>query len=416
MTASIEVENVSKWFRQFQDRPTSLKEAVIKGLRYLRPAKKFQALKDVSVKVEQGSMLGVIGENGAGKSTLLRLIGGVGRPDQGTIRVKGRIGALLDLGAGFHPDLTGKENVYINGVINGLTRQEVTQRFDNIVEFAELHDFINSPLRTYSTGMQMRLAFAIAAYIEPEILLIDEVLAVGDLAFQQKCLERIKKFKKDGTTIILVSHDISSIRQLCDDVLWLRHGVVEAYGPTEVVVGEYVAEMTAETRKRTPEEVPVVYTETGTPLIVNQNRFGSQEISITNVMLFGQQGLPALEIDSGDALRVEIEFAKKSSITHPIFGVTITREDGFVCFDYSSESSLLNTENIGEKGAMKLLLDRLDLTGGRYFVDVGIYHKDWTYAFDYHWHVYPLIIRATKGVKGIIRPPSHWILESVARD
>ncbi|NMC55274.1 MAG: ABC transporter ATP-binding protein [Chloroflexi bacterium] len=408
MSAAIEVIHVSKWFRRAKDRPTSLKEAVVKGLQSFKRASKFYALDDVSFSVEPGSMLGIIGENGAGKSTLLRLIGGVGQPNQGAIRVQGRIGALLDLGAGFHPDLTGRENVFISGVITGLTRQQVRERFEEIVDFAELHDFIDSPLRTYSTGMQMRLAFAVAAHIEPEILLVDEVLAVGDLAFQHKCLQRIQRFKQEGVTIVLVSHDISSIRQLCDDVIWLRHGKIEAHGPTEVVVGEYVAEMTAETRKRTPAAQPVDHTTAGIPLVVNQNRFGSQEVTITNVVLLGAQGLPASEIDSGDSLTVEIHYQSQSPIERPIFGVTLTREDGFVCYDSSSEASSLQINTLHGKGMVTLLLDRLDLTGGQYYVDVGIYRQDWSYAYDYHWHVYPLTIRPTKGVKGVIRPPARW--------
>jgi lipopolysaccharide transport system ATP-binding protein len=243
MGETIIVSGVGKQFRRYhRDRPWTLQEVFQRGLGRLKPVEYFWALKDVSFAVGAGRMLGIVGRNGAGKSTLLRLIGGVGRPDEGRVTVHGRIDALLDLGAGFHPDLTGRENVFISGVINGLTRREVAQRLDSIVAFSELEDFIDSPLHTYSTGMQMRLAFAVATHTHPEILLIDEVLAVGDLAFQRKCLDRIAEFKAEGCTIVLVSHDAGLVADLCDDALWLCAGRTTAYGAAAEVVARYVDE------------------------------------------------------------------------------------------------------------------------------------------------------------------------------
>jgi len=243
MGAEIVVHSVGKSFRLFHPRrPRTLQEAVLQGLSGLRPVERFWALREISFSVAPGKMVGIMGANGAGKSTLLRLIGGVGRPDEGQIHVHGRIGALLDLGAGFHPDLTGKENVYINGVISGLSRKEVNRSFDSIVHFAELEDFIDSPLRVYSTGMQMRLAFAIAAHIEPEVLLIDEVLAVGDISFQQKCIQRIERFKSQGCTILLVSHEPALIAEQCDEAIWLRAGKMVSYDKASAVTKQYVRE------------------------------------------------------------------------------------------------------------------------------------------------------------------------------
>jgi lipopolysaccharide transport system ATP-binding protein len=243
MGAEIVVHSVGKSFRLFHPRrPRTLQEAVVHGLRGLSPVDRFWALRDVSFSVAPGKMVGIMGANGAGKSTLLRLIGGVGRPDEGHIHVTGRIGALLDLGAGFHPDLTGRENVYINGVISGLSRREVSRSFDSIFHFAELEDFIDSPLRVYSTGMQMRLAFAIAAHIEPEVLLIDEVLAVGDISFQQKCIQRIERFKYQGCTILLVSHEPALIAEQCEDAIWLHAGKIVSYGKAASVTERYVRE------------------------------------------------------------------------------------------------------------------------------------------------------------------------------
>ncbi len=248
MDHPIVVQGLSKQFRSYHhDRPRTLQEVLLHGLWHWRAIEGFWALRDVSFSIAPGHMVGVVGANGAGKSTLLRLIGGVGRPDTGHIEIHGRIGALLELGAGLHGDLTGRENLYISGILAGLTRREVEQRFDAIVAFAELQEFIDNPLRTYSTGMRMRLAFAVAVHSEGEILLIDEVLSVGDLAFRRKCMERIGQFKTEGRTILLVSHDIRSIVELCDEALWLHAGRLVAYGPADVVVHQYAAALTAAT-------------------------------------------------------------------------------------------------------------------------------------------------------------------------
>jgi lipopolysaccharide transport system ATP-binding protein len=249
----VEVNGLSKRFRRFHpERPWTLQEAILGGLGRMKPVEYLWALRDVSFSVPSGSMLGVIGPNGAGKSTLLRLIGGVGRPDGGSVTVKGRVGALLELGAGFHPDLTGRENVFVTGVISGLTRREVSERFESIVDFAELEEFIDSPLRTYSNGMRMRLAFAVSIHTEADILLIDEVLAVGDISFQEKCLNRIAQFKAQGCAIIFVSHNERTIQEFCDEALWLQGGKVMAHGSSNMVVTQYIAQMTSETRLRTP--------------------------------------------------------------------------------------------------------------------------------------------------------------------
>jgi lipopolysaccharide transport system ATP-binding protein len=240
MNQAIMVQELGKRFRRYRkDRPFTLQEAVVSGFGRLQPVDWFWALREISFSIPRGEALGVIGANGAGKSTLLGLIGGIGRPDEGRLEVDGRIGGLLELGAGFHPDLTGRENVITNGIICGLTRHEVDQRFAEIVAFAELEDAINDPLRTYSTGMRMRLGFSIAAHTEPEILLVDEVLAVGDIAFQQKCLERIRQYQERGCTIVIVSHNTTQIQQFCDRVIWLQAGRIQAYDGPDQVVGEY---------------------------------------------------------------------------------------------------------------------------------------------------------------------------------
>ena len=411
MHDAIVVQNLSKRFRRYHaSKPVTLHEAVLQGLRRLKPIDQFWALQDVSFRVAPGRMVGLIGRNGSGKSTLLRLIGKIGRPDRGRIKVHGRIRALLDLGVGLHPDLTGRENVFVNGVISGLTRREVQRQFNAIVEFAELETFIDNPLRTYSTGMQMRLGFAIAVHTSPEILLIDEVLAVGDLAFQRKCIDRIAQFKQQGCTILFVSHDETQIKKLCDEVVYLRQGNLVGQGEPEVVIGQYLADIREETQRRTPAHFLTTRTSTGIELTVNKNRFGSLEMQITAVRLLNEAGVAVQELHSGEALRVEIEYKASQAIASPIFGVRITRDDDLPCYDTSTAEAGQTLPTIQGPGKLVLHLDRLDLIGGEYFVDVSIYESNWEYAYDYHWHVYSLLIRSAGFGNGILNTPNRWEL------
>lgn len=403
MRQAIVVKGLGKRFNRYSaDRPYTIMEAALWGWGRMKPQTHFWALRDINFTVSPGEMLGILGKNGAGKSTLLQLLGGIGTPEEGTIKVNGRIGGLLDLGAGFHSDLTGRENVLVGAVVAGLTRREAARRFDDIVEFAELKQFIDSPMRTYSTGMQMRLAFSVAVHTDPEVLLIDEHLSVGDVAFQTKCLNRITEFKTQGCAIVLISHSAAQIQKMCDRALWLKSGEIMAYGEPEVVAGQYLSSRRSETEKRTPMRPPEV-TSTGSQLRVNENRFGSLEVEITDVKV-----LPDEEINTGDGITIEIHYSVPKPIAAAIFGVTISREDGQSCFD-------TNTNQMGRllplafgKGTIRLHVDRLDLGNGQYYVNAGVYEKSWAYAYDYHWHVYPLYVRSTVHQKTILCPPYRW--------
>ncbi|MEO5826747.1 MAG: ABC transporter ATP-binding protein [Gemmatimonadales bacterium] len=242
MTQAITVRGLSKLFRVHHAwRPHSVHEAMTHGFRRMAPTETFWALRDIDLDVAPGAALGLIGDNGAGKSTLLRLLGGVGIPDAGTIQIAGRIGALLDLGAGFHGDLTGRENVMIGGVLNGLSRRQVRREFASIVDFAGLEESIDNPLRTFSTGMKMRLAFSVATVVEPEVLLVDEILGVGDVAFQHKCAQRIQDLRDCGSTLVVCSHDGATIREICDEAVWLEKGIVRRAGAAAEVMDAYEA-------------------------------------------------------------------------------------------------------------------------------------------------------------------------------
>ena len=240
---AIEVTNVTKVYRRYARRKqfATLKSALLKGslIQDLQPEETFPALQGVSFNVAAGRTFGIIGRNGSGKSTALKLVAGITKPTTGTVKVEGRISALIELGAGFHPEISGRENVFINGIMLGLTKREVARRFDEIVEFAELQDFIDAPVKTYSSGMYMRLGFAVAIHVDPDILLVDEVLAVGDEGFTHKCLDKFGEFKRRGKTILLVTHSLSLVERFCDEALWLDSGKVRGAGDPRRVVGAY---------------------------------------------------------------------------------------------------------------------------------------------------------------------------------
>jgi lipopolysaccharide transport system ATP-binding protein len=398
MERAIVVEGLGKRFRRFHsERPRTIKEAVLKGLGWLRPIEQFWGLRDVSFAIEPGRMLGVVGRNGAGKSTLLRLIGGVGRPDEGKITVRGRVSGLLNLGVGFHNDLTGRENVFIGGILGGLTRREVAGRFDAIVDFAELHEFIDSPLRTYSVGMQMRLAFAVAIHTVPDVVLIDEVLAVGDIAFRRKCLDRIARLRAEGRTIILVSHDADQVQELCDEVLWLKSGRLASHGPADEVVARYLADLETETRLRTPTDRPALRTSSGAELKVHENRFGSLELEIRDVRLRDAGGSPTSEVRRGDPLRVEIDYFAPEPVGGPIFGTTIVDDGGQTRYQTNTEEAGLPSSTVHGSGRIEVHIPSIDLDDDLYFVDAWACERAWSFAYDYHCRVYTLHVRSDRG-------------------
>lgn len=394
-----------KFYRYPTSRPTTLFEALIRGLRGLKPKDVFWGVDHIDFSITSGQIVGIVGKNGAGKSTLLRMIGGVTRPDDGSIVVHGQVGGFLDLTAGLRNDLTGRENIYISGVISGLTRQEVQSRFDDIVSFAEIHDFLDNPLRTYSTGMRLRLAFAVAAHTAPDILLIDEVLAVGDALFRDKCFDRIEQFKAEGTTIIIVSHQMSQIRRLCDTVLWLKNGRLMQMGVSEAVIAAYEADMQTEIQRRT---LTSLANDTMEPALrLQETRFGSQEMQMTAVSLQNRNGQPIANLEAGSSLRVEIEFHAPNPIASPVFGVTIKQNKKPV-LRLNSKSGGMELPMVVGNGRIALYIERVDLATGNYFVDVGVHEQNWAYTYDFHTAVYPLHIHSEQNGKFLYQPPHQW--------
>jgi lipopolysaccharide transport system ATP-binding protein len=404
----LDVRNVGKRFARYHaQRPRTLKQIAMRGVSRLKPLEHFWAVRGLSFEVSHGAMLGVIGRNGSGKSTLLRLLGDVMRPDEGEVVRRGRLRGLFELNTGMHPDLSGRENIFINGVIAGLTHREVRKRFDEIVAFSELEQSIDNPVRTYSAGMKLRLGFATSIHVDPEILLIDEVLSVGDLAFQQKCLNQIRRFKTHGCAIVLISHDLQQIEALCDRALWIRHGVAVSQGDPVAVVANYRAEMAAETNRRTPATAKPHVTASGVKLTLHENRFGTLEAQIIDVRIHNEQGAEVDTIQSGEGLIIEMLIEAPLPLEGPRLSVSIGRGVQEDCLDVNTDADRVDIETLRGSKRVELHIGRLDLAAGYYDISVGLYEVSWQFAFDYHWRAYRFEVSGPLR-HGVLAPPRMW--------
>ena len=396
MSIRIQVHNLGKRFRHRGTRsPGSWRNLFKFGA---PRSDSFWALHNVTFTVKAGETLGVIGENGAGKSTLLTLLSGISDPTAGRVSVTGRIGALLELGGGFVDELTGRENAFLAGVSAGLTRGEVRARLAAIVDFAGIGEFLDDPVRTYSTGMRMRLAFAVAVHTDPEVLLVDEFLSVGDLAFQAKCRSRIAELKAQGCAIVVVSHGLGDVRETCDRVLWLREGECVAVDTPTVVTELYEKEMHQRTLQLTPDPASREENEEAVP-----RRVGSKEMEITGVAI-----RPSSTFRSGAPFVAEIAYRGAPAHRSPIFVVTISRPDGTVCLDTNTQAARVPTGGLAEHGILRFSIPRLELARGNYFLDVGVFEPKWRYAYDHHWHLYPFTVDGAGAHRGILAPPCRW--------
>ena len=348
-------------------------------LRDLQPSETFPALTDVSFTVPKGSTYGVIGRNGSGKSTALKLVAGITKPTSGTVRVVGRISALIELGAGFHPEISGRENVFINGIMLGLTKREIQERFDEIVDFAELREFIDAPVKTYSSGMYMRLGFAVAINVNPDVLLVDEVLAVGDEGFTHKCLDKFAEFKRSNKTILLVTHSLNLIEKFCDEAVWLDGGHVLAHGDPKRVVGAYLTKveegeevlLAATTAKAVEAAQPPAETDQPAPedptsnmFQATEGRWGSRELEIVDVALFDHDGQPSFVFHTGDAMSIRVKVKAAHPIDDFVFGIGLFNADGMCCYGTNTYLEEMNPELLTGEGEATFAVDGLDLVEG----------------------------------------------------
>jgi ABC-type polysaccharide/polyol phosphate transport system ATPase subunit len=412
MPAAIELHGISKRFRFHGGRPpTTLKSAVVelfRGRRH-RPIEHFAALRDIDLTLEQGRTLGIIGANGSGKSTLLKLIAGIYRPDSGTLSVRGRVAPLIELGAGFHPELTGRENVVINGIILGLSQREVRRRLDEIVEFAGLREFIDAPARTYSSGMYMRLGFAVAVHLDPDVLLIDEVLAIGDEAFSRKCADRFAEFRRVGKTMLLVTHDAEAVERWCDEAVWLDRGVIRVAGEPRKVIDLYRQEMSEQESNvlaRSYEEPAPAATEAGTTT-ETLNRWGTREIEIERVRLDDSYDHERYVYTSGESVTIRFTYRVHRPVESHVFGFAILRNDGLWVYGTNTDLAEVPVPELRTTGTVEVTIDALDLTAGSYFVDVAVHALDGT-PYDYHSRRYPFSVRDDSGDHGIVKVHHRW--------
>ena len=435
MANAIELTNVSKIYRRFSHRRqfATLKSALLTRslVRDLQPHETFPALTNVSVSVRSGQTLGVIGRNGSGKSTLLKLVAGITKPTTGTVKVNGRISALIELGAGFHPEISGRENVFINGIMLGLTKREITRRFDEIVEFAELQEFIDAPVKTYSSGMYMRLGFAVAIHVDPEVLLVDEVLAVGDEGFTHKCLDKFGDFKRRGKTILLVTHSLGLVEKFCDEALWMDAGRTKLQGDPKRVVGAYITDVekseeqhlaAADAKAResasivSPDDpasavLPDTPVETaGAPADMfraTEGRWGSREIEITEVQLLDAQGAAGHVFHSGDPMAVSIVLRAPLPMEDFVVGIGIFNAEGVCCYGTNTSIEELRSVKIHGDAVARFAIQSLDLVEGTYKLDVAV-HKFDGYPFDYHRLLYTFRVKSRTKDVGIYRPAHEW--------
>jgi len=384
MQVVLAAEGVSKRFRTTRWRPT-LKESLLQRITGGGSAtdEEVWALRDVSFEVTRGDAFGIVGHNGAGKSTLLRLLCGVGRPTSGRVRRQGYVHGLLELGSGFHGDLTGRENLRTGGILSGFTDHEVRSREEAIIAFAELEDTIDQPVRTYSSGMYLRLAFAVATHFDPDVLVVDEVLAVGDARFQAKCLDRLRAFRTRGGTLVITSHVAEHLQTLCDEVLVLEEGRVVMSGDPEEAMQCYEDVLARRTERRAA-------TLGADPRqLVGEHgiRHGTREATITAVRLLDAEGHAAERLPSGGELVVEIEFERAAGVRDVALTLAIHRE-GAKAFELSIESVTATVGTLDGRSVLHCRLPRVPLLPGPYWVNVGLYPTDWSVVYDYHWQMH----------------------------
>ncbi len=398
MSAAIDFENVSKRFMIHHERARSFQDLLVRGFRTSASSEEFWALRDVSFGVEPGSALGIVGSNGSGKSTLLKLVTRILTPSHGKVTVRGRVSALLELGAGFHPELTGRDNVFLNASILGLRRRDIAARFDDIVRFAELERFIDIPLKHYSSGMAARLGFAVAINVDPDVLLIDEVLSVGDEAFQERCLEAINRFHRAGKTLLLVSHDLESIREMCSEAIWLDSGRVAARGSPETTVAAYLAEVHGQVDKAASAS-----TETG-------SRWGSGEVEVLGVDFLDGSGTPVEAAESGAPLDIRVRYHARERIGRPVFGLAVTTPDGVVVTGPNTRFGDYEIPSVEGAGSVTYSIATLPLVPGEYLVTAAVYDHSCRHPYDHHDRMYRLLVTPGRDGEryGLVRFPACW--------
>jgi ABC-type polysaccharide/polyol phosphate transport system ATPase subunit len=375
----IQLENVSVKYRVPQEQIATFKEYFIRLLEGKVKHRTFNALNQVNLTVNRGEVFGLIGHNGAGKSTLLKLVARVIRPTGGRVLVMGRVAPLLEVGAGFHPELTGRENIYLNGAMLGFSREEMQEKFPRIVEFSELGDFIDAPLRTYSSGMSARLGFAVATDSQPDILIVDEILSVGDEAFQHKSYERIQTIKAQGATILLVSHSMSMIESICQRAAWLHRGQIVSFGNSKVIVDQYLGRVSEEENRQLIED---------THRKIFPSAQGYKPIEIRQVRILNDQDQEQQVFHTGERMQLQIEYVAHEPVDSLEVGIAIHRQDGVHITGPNTTFDDLNIKIEPGVGGVNYTIPSIPLMEGLYQLSVSLVNRDGNKMLDYHDHFY----------------------------
>ena len=448
----IRVDHVSKSFKLFLDKGVYLKEKLL--FKNRRRFEERKVLKDISFEVHQGEAIGLIGENGCGKSTTLKLLSQIMYPDKGTITMNGRVSALIELGAGFHPDMSGRENIYTNAAIFGLTKEEIDKRLQTIIDFSELGAYIDNPVRTYSSGMYMRLAFSVAINVDADILLIDEILAVGDVAFQAKCFNKLREIKRKGTTIVIVSHALGSIEQFCDRSYWIDNGVIREEGYPIDVHQKYLrfmsdhdgtlsehnsqiediskdslsesdyndgiikTDLPSEEKEPREEENGTSFeinsegqntsqSDNSQPSINNELRWGSKEILFTSIALEDYDGKKKTKLESGKPFRIKMRYTINHQVEDAVFGIGIFRNDGLRCYGTNTEIDRISVDLTRKEGMISFDVLENNLLPGEYFLDVAVHRHD-GFPYDYCKEYLSFTVFSIIQDVGIMRLSHEW--------
>jgi ABC-type polysaccharide/polyol phosphate transport system ATPase subunit len=409
---AIALTNVSKSYRLWGrgSQFATLKSALLKRDLALTPETSVEAVRDVSFAVDKGEAFGIIGRNGSGKSTLLKLISGILKPTTGSVKVNGRVAALIELGAGFHPEITGRENIYINGIMLGLSKREIEARFDQIVAFSGIPEFIDQPVKTYSSGMYVRLGFAVAVHVDPDVLLIDEVLSVGDEEFSAKCVAKIQEMKYRGVTLVFVTHQLDQVRNLCDRALWIDHGEPETIGDPVRVVDAYLqAVSSTQTVAPRPaaDEVKSPVQEKPRDDAGEEERWGSGEIVLSRVVLVDTRGDELVALGPGTPVSIDMDVVVRVPQDDFVFGIGIYHADGTCVYGTNTDLEGLMPERLETNGRVRFVMPALDLVAGTYRIDAAVHTRNGR-AFDYRRGVIRFVAGSRVHDIGVYRPKHTW--------
>lgn len=409
---AIEVKNVKKKFKVYFDKGSQLKERIL--FRNRNRYEERWVLDDVSFEVKQGEAIGLIGHNGCGKSTTLKLLTRIMYPDSGSIELRGRVSSLIELGAGFHPDMSGRENIYTNASIFGLTKKEIDERLDDIIEFSEMEPFLDNPVRTYSSGMYMRLAFSVAINVNADILLIDEILAVGDVNFQAKCFNKLREIKAQGTTIVIVSHSMGQIEQICDRSIWIHEGKIKAEGNPREIDKDYLDFMgqkrqeIAEQSQKKDEAKTMVPEEIETRAEAEEKkRWGNGRARFREVCMSGKQSDRQRVFATEESVKIRMNYKVKQKVQDAVFGIGIFRDDGVQCYGTNTRIEQFKRFDLDKDGEVVVNIEKLSLLPGKYTLDVAI-ESDMATPVDYFRQAYSFEVYSSLTDVGVFRMEHQW--------